>query len=99
MSTIPEVTLSQLGGANRLAAMIGAHSFTQDENALTFKFKARAKDGINCIRITLQWDDCYRVEFVRLRGVDCWTKADIQGVYVDALKRRIEAETGLGLGL
>lgn len=99
MNTIPEMTLAQLGGAGRLSMMIGAHTFTQSDRALTFKFKARAKDGINCVRITLQADDCYRVEFIRLRGVDFWTKGDVEGVYNDSLKRLIESKTGLSLSL
>jgi len=97
--TVPEITLEQLGGSRRLSAMIGAHTFTQSENALTFKFKARAKDGINCVRITLEWDDCYRVEFIRLRGVDFWTKGDVSGIYAEDLKRLIENKTGLALSL
>lgn len=49
--------LSQLGGSGRLSAMIGAHTFTSDTNSLSFKIKARAKNGIKGIRITLDPSD------------------------------------------
>lgn len=99
METIPETILAQLGGARRLSAMIGAHTFTQDETALTFKFKARAKGGINCIRVIHDPTDTYRVEFIRIRGVDTWTKGDFSFVNAENLQRLIESETGLYLSL
>ncbi len=99
MSTIPETTLEQLGGAGRLCAMIGAHTFTQSDKTLTFKFKARAKNGANCIQVTLDPSDTYTVKFYSLRGLSMKVKGEFSDVYNDCLRRVIESETGLYLSL
>lgn len=90
--------LSQLGGAGRLGIMIGAHNFLgTPEGALSFRFKARAKDGINYVRVTLQSDDTYRLELFQLRGVNSYSRADLPGLYAEDLGRIISERTGLTL--
>lgn len=96
---IAQTILDQLGGSRRLSMMIGAHTFTDGGSALTFKFKARAKNGANCCRIILSADDTYRVEFISLRGVKVNTKGDFEMVYADGLKQLFENQTGLYLSL
>lgn len=95
---VAKTILSQIGG-NRVVAMIGAHSFTGTENALTFKFKARASNSSNCIRITLTPDDLYKVEFISLRGKSVKTKGEFDSIYAEDLKHLIEKETRLYLSL
>lgn len=90
--------LSQLGGAGRLGVMIGAHTFLgTPEGALSFRFKARAKDGINYVRVTLQSDDTYRLEMLQLRGVNSYSRADVEGLHAEDLVRVISERTGLAL--
>lgn len=86
-------------GTGRLELMIGAHSFTTSGRDLTFQFKAKAKNGSNCCRITLMGNDTYKMEFVRLRGVDSWTKREITEQYAEDLQPMFERETGLYLSL
>lgn len=99
MSTVPETTLKQLGGPGRLSVMIGAHSFTQNDNTLSFKFKARAKNGSNCILVTLEPSDTYKVKFVSIRGASFKLKGEFEDIYADNLRSLIEQETGLALSL
>jgi len=79
--------------------MIGAHTFTGTDNSLTFKFKARASNGSNCIRVTLTPDDLYKVEFIFIRGTSVKIKNEFEDIYAEDLKGLIERETGLYLSL
>lgn len=101
MSTATANTIvEQLGrSTGNMARMIGAHTFTAGEHSLTFKFKAKAQNGANCVRVTLGACDTYRVEFIRLRGVDYWTKGEFSNIYADDLRPLFEKETGLYLNL
>lgn len=97
--SVPNITLSQLGGGGKLRAMIGAHSFAGSGNTLAFRFAAKARNGANVIRITLMPSDTYRVEFLSLRGASRKVKGDFDDVYADSLRQLIESETGLYLSL
>jgi hypothetical protein len=100
-------TLQQLvqGPTGRLTAMIGANNIAFDsKNAnVSFKFKARAKDGINYCRITLTTMDDYTVEFGRVqnkKGVPDYKKIkSVDGAYAEDLKGLFEETTGLYLSL
>jgi hypothetical protein len=96
---IAETILSQLGGTRRLAAMVGAHTFTGSDVGVTFKFKAKAKNGANCVRVTLKPSDTYKVEFLSLRGVNVNFKGDFEDIYAGDLIKLFESETGLYLSL
>lgn len=99
-TTVADTIVAQLGHSmGRMSAMIGAHSFTAAEVGVTFKFKARAKNGANCCRVTLKPSDTYKVEFVSLRGVALRTKGEFHDIYADTLKNLFERETGLYLSL
>lgn len=90
--------LAQLGG-RRACAMIGAKSLVSDGPALIVKFKARAKEGINAFKVTLDPCDTYTVEFWAQRGLNVRKVASCSDVYADSLRTVIEAETGLYLSL
>lgn len=95
-----EIILQQLGGKGRLTAMIGAHTFVgAPGGSVQFRFRAKAKDGINFVRVSLQSDDTYRLEMLRLSGINSWHKADIAGLHAGDLRRIIENRTGLYLSL
>jgi hypothetical protein len=91
--------LQQLGGAGKLTAMLGAHSFSGEKDRLRFKFKARAHQNIKCINIVLEPSDTYRVEFWSVRGINVTKVAEHTGVYCDSLIPLVESVTGLAVRL
>ena len=86
--------LRQLGGP-RVAVMIGGKGFVGGENFLQFGFKARAKDGINSIRIELDASDTYTVRFHRIRSGAAKEVDSMSDIYCDVLKGLCERRTGL----
>ena len=99
MSTVSDTILKQLGGAARLQAMIGVKQFTGNKDNLVVKWTARSKNGANCVRVTLEPSDTYKVEFLSLRGTKITPKGTTEGLYADDLIRHFERETGLLLSL
>jgi len=79
--------------------LIGAHTFIARPDGVTFKFKARARNGSNCMRITLDPSDTYTVEFLSVRGTSVKTKGSFSDIYCDVLTDLFERETGLYLTL
>lgn len=96
--TVANTILEQMGG-RRMAMMIGAHSFVGSKNSVSFRWKARGKDGINAIRIVLDPSDTYTVEFYSLRGMKRTPKYETSDVYAEALQPLFESKTGLALRL
>jgi hypothetical protein len=93
---IAETIIEQLGG--HLTAMIGAnHMYHHAEGALSFKFKARASNGANHCKVTLDPSDTYTVVFTSVRGTKVTVKGEFEGIYNDQLKALFERETGLYL--
>lgn len=97
--TVANTIAQQLGGTGRLALMIGAKSFVGSENALTFRFAARAKNGANTVRVALDPSDTYTVTFFSCRGTSVKEKSSHSMVYNDSLRTVFESETGLYLSL
>jgi hypothetical protein len=96
---VANTILGQMGGAGRLAAMVGASMFVGGENSLMFAFKGCPK--ANKCRVTLDADDTYTVDFFKLknRGLDVATFKSVDGIYADQLRRLFEQTTGLALSL
>lgn len=94
---VAETIVQQLGGTRRLSAMIGAYGFVGGADSLHFRFKARARDGINSVRIVLEPSDTYRVEFWSIRGGATRMVRAFEQVYADGLRGLLERETGLYL--
>ena len=97
--TVANTILSQMGGTGRLSAMIGAHSFVGDENSVSFRFKARARNGANAFHVTLDPSDTYTIKFLKIRKLEVKTVKELDDVYAEDLKRIFEDETGLRLSL
>lgn len=100
MSTIANTTLEQLGGANKLKAMVGATNFSYDsKGTLTFSFKSCRK--ANIVSISLSPMDLYDIEFSKMntRSYECKTVKTFEGVYAENLKSVIEEFTGLYLSI
>jgi len=98
-ASVAGTILQQLGGKGKLIAMLGAHTFLDHGNGISFKIKATAKKGINYIKIILDPNDTYTLEMGSIRGLNYKPKYKTSGLYWDALKPTIESETGLRLAL
>jgi hypothetical protein len=90
--------LKQLGGS-RVSAMLGVKNFMAIENGLQISFSAKAKNKANVIRIKLNANDTYNVQFIKVRGFDVTDIDEAIGVYADNLKAAIETRLGLALSL
>lgn len=116
--TVYHTILQQLTQANnpcnRLKAMLGAKDFvhSNNEQTITFKFKAKSLQGINCLRITLNSMDLYDMEFIKIHRSPSLKQLmagktikeptvvkEVNGVYADQLKEIFEDTTGLYLSL
>ena len=87
------VILAQMGGIERLKAMIGARNFTGGENYATFHFPG--SNIANFIRVTLNALDTYDVEFFKVRE-HAFKKIGEHGmIYCDQLVDLFESTTGL----
>ena len=92
---VAKTIVQQLGGANRLKAMINARNFAADDNTVSFQFMRC--NGFRAIRITLNAMDTYDIKF--LGGNDFRVKQEFSGIYNDGLKDLFESTTGLRLSL
>ena len=97
MNEVSNTILAQLGGGNRVAAMIGVKRFGTSGNDLSIRFTARAKDKINYVRIVLDPSDTYTVIFSRVNKNGSTVVDTCSDVYCDVLREVIERRTGLYL--
>lgn len=98
MSEVAETILDQIE-VNKLSAMIGVSSVGHSENSVQVRFKARAKDGINLFKITLDPSDTYTVSFYRVTKNGATLKGSFEDIYCDQLIDLIEDKTGLACRL
>lgn len=108
------LALTQLsrGSVSRLTAMIGANSFlkSDSEKWVGFRFKAKAKNKANAVRIVYdEAADLYNVIFQKIGnkkdpelGISlpyCKEVSNFEGLFADQLFEIFESETGLYLSL
>jgi len=95
------VTIDQLGGVGRLATMIGARDFVQDNDGRTIQFGFKGSRKANKVRITLEASDTYTVEFFKYnrRTFECPIVASFEDVHADMLRDVFESTTGLCLSI
>jgi hypothetical protein len=102
-ATVADTILSQLGGAGRLRAMVGAKDFfaTCSGAGLQFSFTAKARKNINRVIVKLDPTDTYTVELwsIRRGGLAITKVYESSDVYAESLRGIIERETGLYLSL
>ncbi|MBI1919671.1 MAG: hypothetical protein HYS23_01175 [Geobacter sp.] len=95
---IAQTILAQLGG-RRFITMTGAGDFIGGDNFLMFSLPAGfAKEGINKIRITLDWTDTYIFEALKVyRGPELKSESieKLDYVYADDLEEIFTRVTGL----
>lgn len=95
---IANTILAQLGGRS-FTAMTGASNFIGGESFLMFSLPAGlAKDGINKIRITLDWTDTYVFEALKVSSgpePETETIEKMDYVYAEDLQDIFTGVTGL----
>jgi hypothetical protein len=96
---VARTILQQLGGAGRLVAMIGLKQALTSDDGVSLRWKAKAKDGINHVEITLASDDTYKMAFWKIRGGKTDMMRELEDIYADRLVETFERETGLYLSL
>ncbi|TSK07753.1 MAG: hypothetical protein FPO08_00110 [Geobacter sp.] len=99
--TVAQTILQQLGGG-RFSAMTGAKDFlgSEAEGSLTFRLPSNfATNGINRVKITLDWTDTYTVEAMKItkgrKGLNVKAIEKRNLVYSDDLQRVFTEMTGL----
>lgn len=100
--TIATTIAQQIG--SRFVPMIGAYNLlSHPEGALSFRFKAQAAQvngkRPNWIKVTLDPNDTYKVEFGRIRGLDFDILETLEDVYCDQLAPMIEETLQLRLSM
>lgn len=91
-------TIFQQLGGQRFVAITGAKDFIGRPDGLSFKLRGGAKQRINCVRITLDPNDTYTVEFMRLSRApkyDVTTVSTHSDIYCDVLQDLFTRQTGL----
>ena len=94
---IAQTILSQLGG-NKFKVMTGAKDFfsINEGSGLQFKLPSNfAKNKANTVRIVLNGNDLYDVEFGTVRGMSYKVKSTHDDVCGDMLVELFESETGM----
>ncbi len=98
MSTNTEIAktiLEQLGG-RKFAFMCGVKNATAIERGLSFRIPGTmTRNRINYVKITLEPDDVYTVEFCVIRKLTCRRVSLWEGVYCDDLAPLFREHTGL----
>lgn len=98
-SNIAETILLQLGGADRLAVMIGASHFVNRGRALSFRFSGARERG-NYIEIALANDDTYEIKAKWMtRNYDVLDVRSTSGIHAAQLIECVESITGQAIRL
>ena len=95
---IAETILQQMGGPMAMR-MIGGYALIADSNALSFRFRAHAKDSLNFCKVTLTPWDVYEFELGRVRAGKYTQVHKFDEIYCDQLIAMFEEYTGLYLRL
>lgn len=90
---IANTILAQLGGG-RFVVMTGAKFLTAIEGGLHFRI-GRNDAGVNFVRVILDVNDTYRMEFCRLRKSQVTILTTKVDVYADQLQEIFTDQTGL----
>lgn len=94
-SEIAKTILEQLGG-RAFAYMCGVKNLTAIERGLSFRIPGTlTRNRINYVKITLEPDDTYTVEFCVIRKLACRRVSHWEGVYCDDLAPLFNEQTGL----
>lgn len=92
--SVSSTIYAQLGGC-KFEAMTGARGFVSGGRDLCFRLPKAAKNKINNVRIILDSDDTYTVEFGRIYKASYTIINTHCNIYNDGLQSLFTAETGL----
>jgi hypothetical protein len=96
MSNVAQTIAQQIG--SRAFTMMGAKQIMAAGDCLKWKVTRNSK-RVTHVVVTLQVDDTYTVQTWSVRGLHMKLLNTVHGVYVDALQRTLQSETGLYLSL
>lgn len=80
-----------------LSAFLGAKDLLFGNTEVCFRWKARARNGANALKIQLDPNDTYMVEFRFERAGKVTVRSAHSNIYAEELKSLFERETGLFL--
>lgn len=92
--SIASIIRDQLGG-RRFEVMTGAKRFVAIASGLQFRLPDNAKDGINCVEITLTPADLYDVSYLNVRGAQVKEISRDENIYAEDLSSSFLKATGL----
>ena len=96
--TIATKIMNQLGGFNRVDAMVGLKDCMVNGAGLSFKIKLRGA-AANYVKIQLNGLDLYDLEIGKLRGGNYNVIKSMDNVYADMLKGIVETTCKVRLSL
>jgi hypothetical protein len=80
---------------NRLSVMIGVSAVLHDKTSIQVRFRAKALNGVNLFKITLDPDDTYTIALYRVTVKGANLKYTVSDIYCDQLIDLLEKQTGL----
>jgi hypothetical protein len=98
-------TTTDLTVANTIAAQIGFRAFQMMGtkykvcDTLSLAFDIHGSAVANKVKVILELDDTYTVQFWKCRSYTAKMVLEIEGIYADSLNQCIEYRTGLALSL
>jgi hypothetical protein len=96
-TTVGSTILQQMGGHRRITVMTGAKDYQLSGNSVSFRFPNRRPSKGNHVRVALDQNDTYTVEFSK-RNKNGLTPVSVSyGIYADQLIAVFEKQTGLYL--
>lgn len=95
--TIAATILAQLGG-NKFVVMTGAKNLMSSGDALSMQLP-RNSSKANRLKIRLDANDTYTMEFSRYANLDVKPVKSVAGVYADQLREIFTSVTGMDTAL
>jgi hypothetical protein len=95
---IASTILQQLGGG-RFTTMTGAYNYVAGDADISFRLPAGAREEINLVRVILEANDTYRMQFLKWKRSNFVQVREVGGVYSDMLGQVFTDVTGLDVTL
>jgi hypothetical protein len=92
-NTVASAIYHLLGG-NQFSFMTGAKGFVSSHNSLTFRIP-KSNEKINSVRISLNENDTYDIEFMRIHGLKVRPIKKVNDIHLENLVEVFEQTTGL----
>jgi hypothetical protein len=98
-TTIATNIIQQMGGFGKISMLTGAKNFVAGVNYVAFTIGKGAKNKINKVKVTLNSQDLYDVEFGREWGMKYTKISGSENIFNDMLMDEFETATGFFLTL